>query len=421
MTKKIKLNKKTYAYIFLIFTIAILLFTYLFLEFEMPSWELILFWGIIAILAETLPITLPNGSIAVSVGSAINLAAIIVGGPLLGTIVYSMAFLFRCPYIPPRKSYRHIFNTPYYMTVFNVSQAAIVSSVMGLIYVYTGGRVGEFFPLQTIYMLVFGTILNTIIISKLMNLLQGEDFVKVWQNNIRGLIWNVLGIGTMGIIIALSFLGYGYWAVVLFFGPLLLARYSFKLYVEMRNFNIATIQTLGKTLEARDPYTSGHSARVEEYAIKLAKAYGLSEKKIENIKTAAILHDIGKIGIKDSILNKTDKLTQDEFAEIMAHPGIGADIIKKLDIFREITPIIRYHHERYDGTGYPEGLKGDEIPLEACILAIADAFDAMTSDRPYRDALKKEIALEEIKENAGTQFHPKLAKKFVAVMREGGH
>lgn len=381
---------------------------------------MILFWGIIAITAESLPIILPNNNIAVSVGSAINLASLIVGGPLLGAIIYPMGFLLRFPYIPHKKSHSHMFNNPYYMTIFNVSQAIVMSGAMGLIYIYTGGKIGQFFPLQTIYMLLIGTLINTIIISKLMNLLQGENFIKIWLKNIKGIIWNLLGVGIMGIIIALSFISYGYWAVILFFGPLLLARYSFKLYVEMRNFNIAIIQTLSKTLEARDPYTSGHSARVEEYAVKLASAYGLNYEKIESIKTAAILHDIGKIGIKDSILHKTDKLSQDEFAQIMAHPSIGADIISKIDIFRDLTPIVRHHHERYDGQGYPSGLKEDEIPLEACILAIADSFDAMTSDRPYRDALSRETALREIEDNAGSQFHPELAKQFVLIMREEG-
>lgn len=411
-------NKKTYTYIYSVFLIAILFFIYLFLNFTFPSFKLILFWAIMAIIVESLPIILPNNNMAVSVGTAIYLAATIIGGPLLGAIVYSMGFLFRCPYVPHRKSYRHIFNTPYYMTMFNVSQAIIVSSIMGLVYIYTGGRVGGFYLLQTIYMLLVGTTVNTIIISGLMSFLQEQDFIKIWLHNIRGTIWSNLGVGVIGIIIALSFIGYGYWAVLLFFGPLLLARYSFKLYVEMRNFNIATIQTLSKTLEAKDSYTSGHSARVEEYAVKLARAYGLNDKKVQNIKTAAILHDIGKIGIKDSILNKTDKLTQDEFAQIMAHPTIGADIISKIDIFKDITPIVRYHHEKYDGTGYPEGLKGDEIPIEACILTIADSFDAMTSDRPYRKALKREVALMEIEKNAGTQFHPALASRFVLAMED---
>lgn len=304
-----KLNKKTYAYIFSLFFIAISLFCYILLKFDMISLKLILFWSLLSVLVESLTIVLPSNNMAVSVGAAINLSAIIVGGPLLSVITYPVGVLFRFTYVPHRKKYSHLFNSPYYMTIFNVSQSVLMSGIMGLLYIYTGAKVGSFYPLQAIYILLVGTVLNTVIISALMTFLQGENFIVTWINNIRGVIWSALAIGILGIIIALSFIGYGYWAVILFLAPLLLARYSFKLYVEMRNFNIATIQTLGKALEAKDSYTSGHSNRVEEYAVKLASAYGLSDKKIENIRTAAALHDIGKIGIKDSILNKTGKLT----------------------------------------------------------------------------------------------------------------
>lgn len=234
----------------------------------------------------------------------------------------------------------------------------------------------------------------------------------------RGLILNALAVGILGIIIALAYLGYGYWAVLLFSGPLLLARFSFKLYMDMKNIHLSTIETLSKTIEAKDPYTSGHANRVMEYSVLLAEEYGLSESKIQKIRTAAVLHDIGKIAINDNILKKATGLTSEEYAEIKKHPSVGADIISNMDLFKDIKGIVKYHHERYDGKGYPDGLKGEEIPIEACILAIADSYDAMTTDRPYRKALDKEVALEEILSNTGTQFHPELARIFVKKIRE---
>ncbi|NLC02993.1 MAG: HD-GYP domain-containing protein [Tissierellia bacterium] len=358
---------------------------------------------------------MPNNSVGVSVGYATNLAAIIVGGPLLGTTVSFLGFLLRVPKIQDR-GYVHLFNTPVYKTIFNVSQNIIVTSSMGLLYIGTGGKIGELYLLQTILILIIGAILNTIIISKLMSILSEQAFIKVWVSNIRGTFASALAVGSMGIIISLAFIGYGYWAVILFFGPLLLARYSFKLYIDMRNLYISTIQALNKSMEAKDPYTSGHASRVEEYAVGLAEFHGLPFNTIEDIKTAAILHDIGKIGIDDSILNKASRLTQDEYAEIMKHPSIGAEIISNVDFLKKVTRMVKHHHERYDGGGYPDGLVGEEIPVEACILAIADAYDAMTSDRPYRDALTKEAALREIEKHAGTQFHPVLAEKFIELM-----
>lgn len=410
-----KPNRKTLVYVGVVSLLAILLFNYIFNNYGVPDFKMLIFWSILSIIVESLLIALPNNKVGLSVGSAINLVAIIVGGPLLSNISSSIGFLLRAPNIPG-KGYRHIFNTPFYITTFNVSQNIIVTGIMGLSYLYFGGKVGEFHIIPTIFILFIGMMLNTMIISGLMSLLNRENFINIWITNIRGTILSAFAVGTLGIIMAMAYISYGYGAVLLFFGPLLLARYSFKLYVDMRNLYLSTIETLTKTIEAKDPYTSGHAARVKEYSVRLGKAYGLNHERIENIRTAAILHDIGKIAIHDSILNKSEKLTQEEYEKIMTHPSVGADIISKMDFFKDITTIIRYHHERYDGKGYPEGLVGEEIPIESGILAIADAFDAMTSDRSYRKALSKEEALLEIERNKGLQFHPDLAEKFISIM-----
>lgn len=410
-----KPNKNTCIYIVVLFIISILSYSFLIQHFTITDFKMLFFWVVLAIIVESLLIMLPNDSTGVSVGSAINLAAILVGGPLLGTTSSFLGLLFRCPKVSGH-GYRHLFNTPYYITIFNISQSVIVTSAMGIIYIGTGGRTGGFFLPQTILIVVFGTIFNTIIISGLMSILNKQRFIKIWVSNIKGTFASSLAVGSIGIIIALAYIGYGYGAVILFFGPLLLARYSFKLYMETRNLYFSTIQAFNSAMEAKDPYTSGHASRVEKYAVELAEAYGLSYEKIQNIKNAAILHDIGKIGINDNILNKATKLTQIEYEEIMKHPCIGAEIINKVDFLKKISGVIKYHHERYDGKGYPDGISGEDIPLEACILAIADSYDAMTSDRPYRKALSEEEALQEIMNNAGSQFHPSLAEKFAEML-----
>nr|WP_300003615.1 HD-GYP domain-containing protein [Tissierella sp.] len=411
----LQLNNKTKTYIAFIYSIAILIFVYLFIEFEVLNIKMLLFWSVLSIIAESLLIALSNNSMAVSVGSAINLSAIIVGGPLFGVIIASLGMIFRFPKIP-EIGYRHIFNTPIHITLFNVSQVIIVTGIMGILYTFPGRFVGKFFIVQTIFVLLIGTLLNTMIISILMSFLSEDKFLKAWVLNMKGTTLSVIAVGSIGIIMALSFISYGYGAVILFFGPLLLARYSFKLYNEMRAVSLTTIQSLSKALDAKDSYTSGHASRVEEYSVKLAKEYGLSLGEIENIKTAAILHDIGKIGIVDDILNKNGKLTDEEFQKIKEHPSVGADIIGEISFLKDVSKIIRHHHERYDGKGYPQGLKGDEIPIESSILSIADSYDAMTSNRPYRGALTRMEALREINKNAGTQFHPILAKKFIYII-----
>lgn len=412
-----KLNLKARVYLIIIAIIAIFIFSSLFLYFDSQDLKMMLFWIILSIIVESLLIPMPNDTIGVSVGYAINIASIIVGGPLLATISSALGFLFRIPKVKGR-GYIHTLNLPLYKTVFNISQSIIVTSINSIIYLIAGGIVGQFSLIPTLVILLFGVLLNTIILSGFLSIFNNQKFMRVWITNLKGILPSAIAVGTMGIIVALAFIGYGYGAVILFFGPLLLARYSFKLYIEMRNLYLSTIDALNKSLEAKDSYTSGHAARVEKFAVELAEAYNLPYESIQNIKTAAVLHDIGKIGINDGILNKSSKLTSEEYEQIMRHPVIGADIISKVDFLKNITGIIKHHHERYDGKGYPDGLSGENIPIEACVLTIADSYDAMTTDRPYRKALTREEAIEEIRRNSGTQFHPGLSEKFISIMSE---
>ncbi len=173
------------------------------------------------------------------------------------------------------------------------------------------------------------------------------------------------------------------------------------------------------TIEAKDSYTRGHSDRVAEYAEKIALRMNFSREKAESLKKAALLHDIGKLGVQESILNKKDKLSGDEWEIIQRHPKIGEEILKPVLSDEEMLSVVRSHHERYDGKGYPDGLKGEAINLFAQIVSVADTFDAMTSVRAYRGALSKEAAIEEIKKNSGIQFNPKVVEVFLGILQEG--
>lgn len=412
-----KLNIKTKMYLSFLSILAVIIYIFLLNTYKITDYQILIFWSILSVIVESLLILLPNNSVGVSVGYAITISTVIVGGPLLSSTTYFIGILCRIPRVKDR-GYVHIFNTPLYKIVYNLSQCIIVPSVISYVYLATGGTFGQFSLIPTLCIVLLGVAINTFILSGFLTFFNDQNFFKIWLSNIKGTFPSSIAVGTMGIIVALAFIGYGYGAVILFFGPLLLARYSFKLYIEMRNLYLSTIQALNKSLEAKDPYTSGHAARVEKFAVELAEAYNLPFESIQNIKTAAILHDIGKIGINDSILNKASRLTMEEYQEIMRHPSIGAEIISKVDFLKHITGIIKHHHERYDGKGYPDGLLGEQIPIEACVLVIADSYDAMTTDRPYRKALTKEEAIEEIRRNAGTQFHPALAEKFIALISQ---
>ena len=177
-----------------------------------------------------------------------------------------------------------------------------------------------------------------------------------------------------------------------------------------------SVETLRQTVEARDKYTKGHSDRVSAYSVLLGKKLGLSAQEINTLKIGGLFHDIGKIGVPDSILLKTTKLADDEYSQIKNHPSIGEHILSSATIFQDILPIVKHHHERYDGKGYPSQLKGEEIPYLARVTAVADSFDAMSSRRTYRDSLPIEKVKQELIENSGTQFDPEMAQAFIEII-----
>jgi putative nucleotidyltransferase with HDIG domain len=179
-----------------------------------------------------------------------------------------------------------------------------------------------------------------------------------------------------------------------------------------------TIMAFSEALEARDQYTAGHSRRVMEYSKSIGQRMKMDKQDIEDLKRSALLHDIGKIGIPDMVLKKQTKLTGEEYAIIKSHPETGAAILKYIKSFKDLVPAVYHHHEQFDGEGYPKGVKGKDIPLHARIIAIADTFDAMTSNRAYRKALSFRTALSELERNKGIQFDPDIADIFIEILQE---
>jgi len=191
-----------------------------------------------------------------------------------------------------------------------------------------------------------------------------------------------------------------------------------RLLQELHELFVESITALANAIDARDPYTRGHSQRVTEYSLRICRHLPLSQEEIDYIQYAALLHDIGKIHIRDDILHKPGKLSESEFEEMQKHPAYGAKIMEPVKRFRTILPYMFHHHEKFTGKGYPYHLKGEEIPLAARIIAVADAFDAMTSDRPYRKGFSQEDAIKELERNAGTQFDPMIVEIFIRILKE---
>lgn len=192
-----------------------------------------------------------------------------------------------------------------------------------------------------------------------------------------------------------------------------------KLYEDLEDMYISTVKSLAAAIDAKDPYTRGHSERVTRFAMLIAKELGLDDKTQRDVQLCGLLHDVGKIGVPISVLRKKDKLTDEDWKHIRRHPVLGAEIISPITQLKELIPNIRHHHERYDGKGYPDNLKGEDIPLISRILAVADTFDALTSERPYRSGLADKAALEEMEVVKGTQLDPACVDAFITSYRKG--
>lgn len=396
--------------------VAIALFVYLIPTIPVLSemWIPLLFFIIISIMAEFIPVSLPEGG-EITITFPIDFVVILVYGPALAMIVSafsSIGLLFN-------KNDKKIEKV-----LFNASQFSIASGLAALVYQYSGGIIGkinfiDFILPATICAFTY-CLINSFLVTVVISLDNEESITKVYRVNIKETFPSYLAEAPLGFIMAIIYVEIGILGILLFFFPLLLARRSFELYTKMRKMYLGTIRTLAAAIDAKDPYTHGHSERVSKMAIKLARKLDYLELEIEFIEYAAILHDIGKIGIEDHILGKKDKLTDQEYEKVKQHPVIGAKIIGSIEFLKKCSNAVLHHHERYDGKGYPDGLKGEKISKCARLLAIVDSYDAMNSDRPYRKKLSEPEILNELDTQAGKQFDPEMVKVFISLLKEGG-
>ncbi len=408
-------------YIVIIIGLSLLLLFFMVKTYSITDYSILLMFIILSILVESLIVPMPIGA-AVSVGFAVSFTAMIIIGPLGAAICSSLGMMLRYVQLPDGST-RHVKNTPLYKVLFNGAQIFISIGLASIVYYKL---VGGIFPdvnfykdiIPLIISICVYVLLNTLIMTKLLSMINNQHFNTMFIKGMRWLLPNCFIVTSLGIFFSILYLNYGTVIMLLFFGPLLLARYSFKLYLEMKQVYIETVCALTKTVEAKDQYTNGHSQRVAEYAEKLSIKMNIGEKRVETLKTAALLHDIGKIGISDDVLNKPGRLTAEEFEIIKKHSEIGVEILSSVDFLKDAREIILSHHEKYNGTGYPSGLEGDKIPIEAYILSVADAFDAMTSDRSYRKGMTIEEALTIIEKDSGTHFHPLVAERFIELIKE---
>ncbi|HBP66073.1 MAG TPA: hypothetical protein DD730_17895 [Desulfosporosinus sp.] len=370
----------------------------------------ILIFGILAIASESLPVALPKGGY-VTVSYAIFLSSLILfplgvtltAMALSGLLIVGNAGL----------------EQPLFKRVFNASQYVLsLATAYGVMNFFKPSFLR--FDLESlIFYLVAASVylvINITIVSIALGAMFSKSPWSIWITNIRWALPNFMSLIPLGFLMALLYNNYGPLGLLLIFVPLLVSRHSFQLYIDMKENYLNTVEALVQALEAKDTYTSGHSERVGKYAVAIAEGLEMTEEKIQSLKYAAVLHDVGKIGVSEIILNKEGELLDSEWEAIRSHPVIGQTIIKGIKFMFDIGLVVRHHHERYDGKGYPDGIKGEIIPLESRIIAVADTYDAITSDRSYRKGKTHDEAIEELKRVAGSQLDPELVIIFCKVV-----
>lgn len=313
-----------------------------------------------------------------------------------------------------------IYNTAVYKTVFNLATVAMAVLVPATVCNLLGVTPGDLrFPYAIMPAAIYsiGAFGVNAFVMMLLFYLNGQITAREAVGQIVGLTPSVLAAMPISLLLAMLYnIPAGEWMVLLMLMPLMLARYAWKLYLDSRGQQVRLIHALVSTMEAKDAYTQGHSKRVEEYAVRIARAMHLKEKQIERISEGAVLHDLGKIGVDDRILRKPGVLDDQEREAMQRHPEIGVNIVADLQLAPEVVEMIHDHHRRYDGGGYPGDAR--KPGPYALILGVADAYDAMTSDRPYRKGMPKDVAIRVLREGAGTQFDPQVVDVFTRLLEE---
>jgi HD-GYP domain-containing protein (c-di-GMP phosphodiesterase class II) len=265
---------------------------------------------------------------------------------------------------------------------------------------------------------VFAFFANLILMLFFFHFRLGRPLFETWRVHFKWMTFNFWAMLPIAYLMAAVYSSSGVWPEFLFLIPLGLSRWIFALFLVVQRFYKNTVDILMTALDTKDPYTRGHAQRVARYAGLLAREMGVPEDQVEEIVRAAALHDIGKLGIPDQILNKPAALTEEETVVIQRHPLLGGAILSQIESIGYSRDWVLHHHERWDGQGYPHQLAGEAIPLAARIIAVVDAYDAMTSDRPYRQAMPHEAAMEEIRAMAGSQFDPTVVQAFVNMVKD---
>lgn len=359
---------------------------------------------------EMKPINMPNNDL-LTISFAVHISVMILFGLPMAVLSCTIANIITD--ILGRRGWQKV--------LFNISQYAVTIYCSWFVYQLVRTNTGPVdfksdFWAMLLSCLVY-VIVNFILVTTIISLSQGINWFRQLTNDIRLEVIHFAALVPVSLLIVILYT-YEPLSIIILVLPLAMAHFSFDNYITLRTETRKTIEALADIIDQRDAYTAQHSSRVAKYCEAIANKLILSPGDYETLVTAAKVHDLGKISIPDAILLKEGPLTPEERQVINTHALCGYEVLNNLRFYKAGARIVSCHHERYDGKGYPEGLKGEEIPLGARIMAVADSYDAMTSDRPYRKALDMEIAIQELIKHSGTQFDPEIVRVFIETLRE---
>ncbi len=363
------------------------------------------FWTILTLVGSAFPVRLPRGTHQ-AVAVAPIMASMFLGGPAVGGWVAAIG-------TTEMRELRG--RIPWYGTLANhaglVIPAVLAGALReGLLLIWVG-PLAEFVTAMIAAAVFMSS--NLLLASLLLGLRTGQPVFGVLVGDSRGISSAVIALAPLAWLMTLVYAVH-WWATALFAVPLYSTRLAYERFVEMREMFTQTIGALAEAVDKRDPFTSKHSVRVKEISVDIGRVMRVGDAELEALEWGGLLHDVGKIGVPDSVLKKAERLNKEERTIMNSHPVLGAQIIAPVTKLAPELPIIRHHHEWYNGSGYPDRLIGDEIPKLARILHVADAFEAMTAARPYRmTPLTLEQALGELRKFAGIQFDPVIVDAFV--------
>ena len=370
---------------------------------------------ILFLICDSTPTPLAARQSAWSPSSSATLAAVVLLGPFGAALVGAVSVL------RPRRKLLLA------ERVFNGAMYALSGYLAGWAFVRLHGQVG--IPGYVSFPLIIWPFAVAAVVHVLANqgllwgmlelITQGARRVRL-ESSLPLLLVSDLGYAAFGLVIAALWWVMGPFAAALVLVPMFVARWAMGQFAEQQRAYSATMKALCQAVETKDFYTRGHSERVSRGSGMIASQIGMRADRAEAIRFAGMLHDVGKLGVPTKVLQKTGVLTEEEYAAIQLHPMRGLEIVREIGFLNEALTGIMHHHERIDGRGYPMGFAGDEIPEFARIIAVADAFDSMTSTRSYREARPIDEALEELRKGSGTQFDPALVDAFIAALRRDG-